>query len=93
MKEDDFLNLPNQSENLKNFLEFSVQQHIQTVKSGVINQTKYTLENRLRVIETALNYREFFNEFLNTYALLGALLIVLSGIVSIPGQIRQVNEK
>ena len=34
-----------------------------------------------------------FNEFLNTYALLGAVLIVLSGIVSIPGQIRQVNEK
>ena len=35
----------------------------------------------------------FFNEFLNTYALLGAILIVLSGIVSIPGQIKQVNEK
>ena len=34
-----------------------------------------------------------FNEFLNTYALIGAFLIVCSGFVSIPGQIRQVNER
>ena len=34
-----------------------------------------------------------FNEFLNTYALIGAFLIVCSGLVSIPGQIRQVNER
>ena len=34
-----------------------------------------------------------FNEFLNTYAFIGAFLIVCSGFVSIPGQIRQVNER
>ena len=34
----------------------------------------------------------FFNEFLNNFALFGALIIVLSGIISIPGQYRQLNE-
>ncbi len=35
----------------------------------------------------------FFNEFLNNIALLGAAFIVLSGLISIPGQMKQVNEK
>ena len=35
----------------------------------------------------------FFNEYLNKLALLGAILIILSGLISIPGQIRQINEK
>ena len=34
----------------------------------------------------------FFNEFLNNFALFGALIIVLSGIISIPGQYKQLNE-
>ena len=35
----------------------------------------------------------FFNEYLNKYALIGACLIVLSGIISVPGQIKQAYEK
>ena len=35
----------------------------------------------------------FFNEYLNKYALIGAGLIVLSGIISVPGQIKQANDK
>ena len=35
----------------------------------------------------------FFNEYLNTYALIGASLIVLSGIISVPGQIKQADDK
>ena len=34
----------------------------------------------------------FFNEYLNTLLFLGAMLIVLSGLISIPGQIRQLND-
>ena len=34
----------------------------------------------------------FFNEYLNTFALFGAFLIILSGLISIPGQIKQINE-
>jgi len=33
-----------------------------------------------------------FDEYLNSFALLGALLIILSGLISIPGQFKQVNE-
>ena len=33
-----------------------------------------------------------FDEFLNNLGLIGAILIILSGIVSIPGQIKQINE-
>ena len=33
-----------------------------------------------------------FGEYLNELAFIGALLIVLSGIISIPGQIKQINE-
>lgn len=35
----------------------------------------------------------FFNEYLNKYALIGACLIVLSGIISVPGQIKQAYDK
>jgi len=35
----------------------------------------------------------FFNEYLNKYALIGAILIVFSGIISVPGQIKQVYGK
>jgi len=35
----------------------------------------------------------FFNEYLNKYALIGASLIVLSGIISVPGQIKQADDK
>ena len=34
----------------------------------------------------------FFNEHLNNIALIGALLIILCGIISIPAQIKQLNE-
>ena len=34
----------------------------------------------------------FFDEYLNSFALLGAFLIILSGLISIPGQFKQVNE-
>ena len=34
----------------------------------------------------------FFNEFLNNFAFLGALIIIISGIISIPGQFKQINE-
>ena len=34
-----------------------------------------------------------FDEFLNNFALIGAILIILSGIISIPGQFKQINEQ
>ena len=34
----------------------------------------------------------FFNELLNNFAFFGALIIVLSGIISVPGQYKQLNE-
>jgi len=34
-----------------------------------------------------------FNEYLNFYAVIGALLIILSGLFSIPAQYKQINEK
>ena len=47
----------------------------------------------LQIVWSSIAGFYFFNEYLNTFALLGAILIVFSGIISIPGQIRQVNEK
>ena len=47
----------------------------------------------LQIVWSSIIGFYFFNEFLNTYALFGAFLIVLSGFVSIPGQIRQLNER
>ena len=34
----------------------------------------------------------FFNEILNNLAFLGAFVIILSGVISIPGQLKQINE-
>ena len=34
----------------------------------------------------------FFNEYLNIFALIGAFFIVISGILSIPGQYKQVRD-
>ena len=34
----------------------------------------------------------FFNELLNNFAFLGAIILVLSGIISVPGQYKQLNE-
>ena len=34
----------------------------------------------------------FFDEYLNSFALLGAFLIILSGLISIPGQFKQIEE-
>ena len=47
----------------------------------------------LQIVWSSIAGFYFFNEYLNAFALLGAILIVFSGIISIPGQIRQVNEK
>ena len=47
----------------------------------------------LQIVWSSLVGFIFFNEFLNNYALIGASLIVLSGIISVPGQIKQVYEK
>tara|TARA_B100000029_G_C17159614_1_gene809152 strand:- start:309 stop:419 length:111 start_codon:yes stop_codon:yes gene_type:complete len=33
-----------------------------------------------------------FNEYLNLFGYLGAILIVISGIISIPAQLKQVNQ-
>ena len=47
----------------------------------------------LQIVWSALLGFYFFNEYLNQYALIGAGLIVLSGIISVPGQLKQVYEK
>ena len=47
----------------------------------------------LQIVWSSLLGFYFFNEYLNQYALIGAGLIVLSGIISIPGQLKQVYEK
>jgi len=47
----------------------------------------------LQIVWSSLVGFYFFNEYLNKYALIGAVLIVLSGIISVPGQIKQVYEK
>ena len=47
----------------------------------------------LQIVWSSIAGYYFFNEYLNKLALLGAILIILSGLISIPGQIRQINEK
>ena len=47
----------------------------------------------LQIICSSLVGYFFFNEYLNTFALIGAILIVFSGIISVPGQIKQVYGK
>jgi drug/metabolite transporter (DMT)-like permease len=47
----------------------------------------------LQIVWSSLIGFYFFGEYLNKFALIGALLIVSSGLISIPGQIRQINDK
>lgn len=47
----------------------------------------------LQIVWSSLIGFYFFGEYLNNFALIGALLIVVSGFISIPGQIRQINDK
>jgi len=47
----------------------------------------------LQIVWSSLIGFYFFNEYLNNYALIGATLIVLSGIISVPGQIKQIYDK
>ena len=46
----------------------------------------------LQIIWSSLIGIFVFDEYLNFYAYIGALLIILSGIISIPGQFKQVSE-
>ena len=46
----------------------------------------------LQILWSSLLGIFIFNEYLNNFALIGAMLIILSGIISIPGQFKQVNE-
>jgi drug/metabolite transporter (DMT)-like permease len=47
----------------------------------------------LQILWSSLIGIIFFGEYLNYIALIGAFLIVLSGIISIPGQMKQINEQ
>ena len=47
----------------------------------------------LNIIWASLIGFVIFDEYLNTFALLGALLIILSGIISFLGQIKQIHEQ
>ena len=47
----------------------------------------------LQIVWSSLIGFYFFNEYLNNFALIGASLIVLSGIISLPGQIKQIYDK
>ena len=46
----------------------------------------------LQILWSSLVGIIFFDEYLNQIALIGAFFIVLSGVISIPGQMKQVNE-
>ena len=46
----------------------------------------------LQILWSSLVGYYVFDEYLNNYALIGAGLIVISGIISIPGQFKQINE-
>tara|TARA_B100001769_G_C22073561_1_gene578000 strand:- start:381 stop:1256 length:876 start_codon:yes stop_codon:yes gene_type:complete len=46
----------------------------------------------LQIIWSSLIGIFVFNEFLNLFAYIGASLIILSGIISVPGQLKQINE-
>ena len=47
----------------------------------------------LQIVWSSLIGLYFFDEYLNKFALIGAILIVISGIISVPGQFKQLNEK
>ena len=46
----------------------------------------------LQILWSSLLGLIIFEEYLNNYALIGAFFIILSGIISIPGQFKQINE-
>ena len=46
----------------------------------------------LQIVWSSLIGIYIFNEYLNLFALLGAVLIIISGIISIPGQFKQISE-
>ena len=46
----------------------------------------------LQIIWSVLIGLFIFNEYLNLFAIIGALLIVMSGVFSIPAQYKQINE-
>ena len=46
----------------------------------------------LQILWSCLIGYYFFEEFLNNLAISGAILIILSGIIAIPGQLKQINE-
>ena len=46
----------------------------------------------LQIIWSVLIGLFIFNEYLNLFAFIGALLIVMSGIFSIPAQYKQIDE-
>ena len=47
----------------------------------------------LQILWSSLIGFYFFGEYLNKFALIGALLIIISGLISIPGQFRQINAR
>ena len=47
----------------------------------------------LQILWSSLLGFYIFNEFLNNLAIIGACLIIVSGIISIPGQFKQINER
>jgi len=47
----------------------------------------------LQILWSSLVGFYIFNEYLNNYAIIGASLIIISGIISIPGQFKQINDK
>ena len=64
-----------------------------------IKRTGIATTDALQIIASPLDTVEttqlflFFEEYLNYIALIGVFFIVLSGIISIPGQMKQVNEQ
>ena len=46
----------------------------------------------LQIVWSSIVGMIFFSEYLDNIALIGAIFIILSGIISIPGQLKQVNE-
>jgi len=47
----------------------------------------------LQILWSSLVGFYIFNEYLNNYAIIGAGLIIISGIISIPGQFKQIYDK
>ena len=47
----------------------------------------------LQILWSSLVGFYIFSEYLNKYAIIGASLIIISGIISVPGQFKQINDK